>query len=146
MNGDSIQSYYSEDHDRLDELFGRFQSLKASDLQNAAGIFKEFRAGLERHIDWEEEILFPTFEDKTGHRSGPTEVMRHEHRQIREILDAIDDKLARGDDDTVHEEKGLLAVLEPHNQKEEGILYPMIDRVTNAEEREMIFAEMKQAS
>jgi iron-sulfur cluster repair protein YtfE (RIC family) len=36
----------------------------------------------------------------------------------------------------------LEAVLCPHNQKEESILYPMIDQVVEQEERAEIFAAM----
>lgn len=142
MNTASINEHYTHDHDRLDELFHQFQTLKTSDRGQAANTFREFKAGLEQHIVWEEEILFPSFETKFGLPGGPTEVMRWEHREIRKYLDAIADKLGRDEFDTADDEFGLLAVLCPHNQKEEGILYPMIDQITGAEERAGIFARM----
>jgi regulator of cell morphogenesis and NO signaling len=143
MNDRTISDHYGHDHDRLDELFHRFQTLKTSDRANAVQAFKEFHAGLERHIVWEEEILFPAFETKTGMTSGPTQVMRWEHQQIQGFLKAIADKLAAGTNDTGDDEAGLLAVLGPHNHKEENILYPMIDQVTAGAERTQIFAEME---
>jgi iron-sulfur cluster repair protein YtfE (RIC family) len=142
MNTNSIHDYYTHDHGRLDELFHQFRSLKASDRDKALKNFEEFKAGLEQHIVWEEEILFPAFEQKSGHTGGPTEVMRWEHRQIRSFLNAIAEKLARGDYDTKDEEDGSEPVLRMHNHKEENILYPMIDHVTEAEERTKIFAAM----
>lgn len=142
MNNPTISDHYGQDHDRLDELFQRFQTLKTSDRARAVLAFQEFHAGLERHIVWEESILFPAFETKTGMTSGPTQVMRWEHEQIRGFLKAIADKLAAGADDTGDDEAGLLAVLGPHNHKEENILYPMIDQVTDGTERTQIFAEM----
>lgn len=142
MNTASINEHYTHNHDRLDELFHQFQTLKTSDRGQAANTFREFKAGLEQHIVWEEEIRFPSVEAKFRLPGGPTEVMRLEHREIRRYLDAIADKLARDEFDTADEESGLLAVLCPHNQKEEGILYPMIDQVTGAEERAGIFARM----
>lgn len=142
MNTVSINEHYTHDHDRLDELFHQFQTLKTSDRVQAANNFREFKAGLEQHIVWEEEILFPSFETKFGLPGGPTEVMRWEHREIRKFLDAIAEKLVREEFDTEAEEEGLQAVLCPHNQKEEGILYPMIDQVTGAEERAEIFTRM----
>lgn len=144
MNNQTISEHYGRDHDRLDELFQRFQTLKTSDRAGAAQSFQEFHAGLERHIVWEEEILFPAFETKTGMTGGPTRVMRWEHQQIRGFLKAIADKLAAGADDTGDDEAGLLAVLKPHNDKEESILYPMIDQATDGGERTRIFAEMEQ--
>lgn len=142
MNATSINDHYTEDHDRLDELFHQFQALKSSDRVRAAQNFREFKSGLEQHIVWEEEILFPSFERKFGPLGGPTEVMRWEHREIRKYLDAIAAKLAQNDYDTEVEEMGLQAVLCPHNHKEESILYPMIDQVTGADERAEIFARM----
>ena len=68
--------------------------------------------------------------------------MRWEHQQIRQYLDAIALKLSRQDFATEEEEMSLEAVLCPHNQKEESILYPMIDQVVGQEERAEIFAAM----
>ena len=143
MNDASINEHYTEDHDRLDELFHEFQVLKSSDRAIAVQHFQEFKAGLERHIVWEEEILFLSFEKRFSHLGGPTQVMRWEHQEIRKYLDAIAEKLARNDDTQI-EELGLLGVLCPHNHKEENILYPMIDQVIGSEERKEIFAQMNQ--
>jgi len=138
----SINQHYTEDHERLDELFHQFQKHKATDHDTAVKAFQEFKAGLEQHIAWEEEILFPSFEKNFGHLGGPTEVMRWEHQEIRKYLDAILTKLGREDWQTEVEEIGLTSVLCPHNHKEESILYPMIDQITHAEELKEIFARM----
>jgi iron-sulfur cluster repair protein YtfE (RIC family) len=145
MNNASINEHYTHDHDRLDELFHQFQALKASDRAKSISNFQEFRSGLERHIVWEEEILFPSFEQKFGAFGGPTQVMRWEHKEIRKHLDAIAEKLARNNYDTESDEMALQAVLCPHNHKEESILYPMIDQITNADERAEIFTKMGKA-
>lgn len=142
MNAPSINAHYTVDHNRLDGLFRQFQSLKSTDRVTAIKQFLEFKSGLERHIVWEEEILFPSFEKRFGHLGGPTEVMRWEHMEIRKFLEAIAATLAREDWDTEVEEVGLKAVLCSHNHKEENILYPMIDQITGEEERAEIFARM----
>lgn len=139
----TIYKHYTDDHERLDALFHQFQSLKATDPDAAQKRFQEFKAGLERHIVWEEEILFPTFENKTGQfQGGPTVVMRWEHRLIREYLNGIAAKLSRNAADTREEELALENTLSQHNQKEEMILYPAIDQITDDDERTQIFAEM----
>ena len=142
----SINQHYTEDHVRLDELFQQFQTQKATNRDKAATAFGEFKSGLERHIVWEEEILFPSFENKFGHLGGPISVMRWEHQEIRKYLDAISEKLALEDWQTESEELGLNSVLFPHNHKEESILYPMIDQVTPAKERKEIFARMSKGN
>lgn len=139
----SISQHYAEDHQQLDALFHQFQSSKATDPAGAQNAFQDFKAGLERHIVWEEQILFPSFDRRFGHlQGGPTGVMRWEHQQIRQYLDVIGLKLSRQDFATEDEEMSLEAVLCPHNQKEESILYPMIDQVVGQEERAEIFAAM----
>jgi iron-sulfur cluster repair protein YtfE (RIC family) len=139
----SINQHYTEDHQRLDDLFHEFTNLKASDRPAAEKSFDEFKAGLERHIVWEEEILFPAFDKKFAHLQGsPTAVMRSEHREIRKCLDAMARKLAEQNFDTDGEEARLIPALCVHNQKEEAILYPEIDRLFNGQERATMFSEM----
>ena len=95
---------------------------------------------------WEEEILFPSFDRRFGHLQGaPTAVMRWEHQQIREFLGTLALKLSGQDFGTEVEEMGVEAVLCPHNEKEESILYPMMDQMVGDEERADIFAAMEKA-
>lgn len=144
MSEKSVKAYYEADHDRLDEIFKNFQQLKRSDYSKARQLFEAFKSGLQRHIIWEEEILFPLFEQKTGMLdSGPTFVMRDEHDQIKAYLEAIHEKVKRQDPDTDKEEKVLLNTLFLHNQKEEGILYPAIDRSLDDAELASVFAAMQ---
>jgi iron-sulfur cluster repair protein YtfE (RIC family) len=140
----TISAYYEQDHDRLDELFKTFQRLKRSDFAKAKEAFKEFRFGLQRHIVWEEDVLFPLWEERTGmSEGGPTFVMRHEHRQIGQQLEAVHQKVADQDPDSDQEERALLDLLGSHNMKEERVLYPAIDQLTSVEERETVFQNMK---
>ena len=140
----TITEFFEQDHDRLDELFKTFQQSKRSDFPRAKEAFKEFKFGLQRHIVWEEDLLFPIWEQKTGMSdSGPTPIMRNEHRQIGQQLEAIHQKVADQNPDTDQEEQALLDILGSHNRKEERALYPAIDQVAGAEEREIIFRNMK---
>jgi hemerythrin superfamily protein len=85
------------------------------------------------------------FEDKTGMRDfGPTVVMRAEHREIGRWLEALHQKVRQRDVDSEEEEEGLLKVLLAHNQKEEGVLYPALDRVATDGERAEMFQRMSE--
>ena len=140
----TIAAFFEQDHDRLDELFKTFQQLKRSDAGKAKDAFKEFKFGLQRHIVWEEDLLFSLWEMKTGMTdSGPTPAMRNEHRQIEQQLEAIHQKVTDQNPDSDQEEQALLDLLGSHNRKEERALYPAIDQVTSAEERETVFRNMK---
>ena len=140
----TISAFYEQDHDRLDELFKTFQKMKGSDFSMAKEAFKAFKFGLQHHIVWEEDVIFPLWEEKTGmSEGGPTFVMRAEHRQIGQQLEAIHDKVAEQNPDSDQEEQALLDLLGTHNMKEERVLYPAIDQLTSAEEREAVLRNMK---
>jgi len=140
----TISAFYEQDHDRLDELFKTFQKMKRSDFPKAKEAFKAFKFGLQRHIVWEEDVLFPLWEEKTGmSEGGPTFVMRAEHRQIGQQLEAVHDKVGDQNPDSDQEEQALLDLLGTHNIKEERVLYPAIDQLTSPEERETVFRNMK---
>jgi iron-sulfur cluster repair protein YtfE (RIC family) len=140
----TITEFYEQDHDRLDEFFKTFQRLKRTDFAKAKEAFKEFKVGLQRHIVWEEDILFPLWEKETGiTEGGATSVMRTEHRQIGQHLEAIHQKVIDQNPDSDQDEQALLNLLGSHNIKEERVLYPGIDRVTSTEERATVFQNMK---
>jgi len=144
----TIFEFMSMDHDRLDNIFEEFKKLKVSDINGARTLFLDFKAGLQTHIAWEEEILFPIFERETGMRdAGPTAIMRMEHRHIKNFLEEISEKVLAGDLEGIDEaEIGLLEVLGSHNQKEENILYPAIDNLTSEQEKEQSITRMTELS
>ena len=141
----TIAECMGQDHDRLDELFNQFQTIKKKDVPKARSLFQEFFTGLHRHIVWEEEILFPVFEAQAEmvKDHGPTGVMRNEHRQIKAFLEQIQTKVAEGNLATEEAEQGLLQVLTAHNMKEEKILYPWIDNCVSDEERASLLTQME---
>ncbi len=144
MDGFEVEKYFSHDHEELDAAFVAFQKLKRMDYDAAKEYFKKFKFGLHRHIAWEEEILFPLFENATGMKEGgPTAVMREEHRQIKEALERIHKKVQVKDPNSDQEEALLWRVLKEHNDKEESILYPAIDRLVPEKERLAAYEQMK---
>lgn len=143
----TISAYFRADHDRLDELFRTFQACKRTDRAKAVEAFTTFKAGLIRHIVWEEDLLFPLWEAKTGMSDGgPTAVMRAEHRDITARLDAIADQVAAGGANSDADEQALTAVLGVHNLKEERVLYPAIDHVATEAERGELFRRIEERS
>ena len=140
----TIAEFMGHDHDRLDEIFSQFHTIKNQDAQKALALFQELLTGLYRHITWEEEILFPVFEAQAEmvRAHGPTDVMRNEHRQIKYFLEQIQTSVAAGDLSTEEAEEGLRQILTTHNVKEEKILYPWIDNAVSNEERTSLLARM----
>lgn len=143
MSDHSISDAFDEDHERLDALFKSFQDMKRQDFAKAASAFEIFKVELQRHVAWEEDVLFPFWEKKTGMTTGgPTFVMRQDHREIGDCLEAIHRKVQAQDQESDREEQALVDLLEQHNTTEEQALYPAIDNATNEEERETLFQMM----
>ncbi|HVW03785.1 MAG TPA: hemerythrin domain-containing protein [Vicinamibacterales bacterium] len=140
----TISSRYAVDHDDIDRLLEEFRASKTGDRPAVLAMYRAFKTRLERHIGWEDDILFPLFERLTGLTdNGPTVVMRTEHRQIRALLDSIDAALQENETSVDADESTLLEVLAAHNVKEEHILYPMIDKQISVADRKAVFARMR---
>ena len=125
----SITAPLLQHHKHCDELFADAEEACANDDWTAgAQAFALLNDQLEIHFTGEEEILFPAFETATGMTSGPTEVMRAEHRQMRDLLAQMQGAVASRDGDTFGgAAETLLILMQQHNMKEENILYPMCD-------------------
>ena len=133
-----VTDYMQADHSRLDKILEAFQEARKGEKWGEALIaFKEFDMGLRRHIQAEEEVLFPLFEEKTGMTDGgPTFVMRMEHTDIRDFLEKIKAATEAKDGDAAAEATQMLtATLTDHNMKEEQILYPESDSFLSEAER-----------
>jgi regulator of cell morphogenesis and NO signaling len=118
------------DHDRLEAMEERaFAARGAGDLAEAKRLFAEFARGLRRHIGFEEQLLFPAFEEASGlpAHAGPTAVMRVEHRQIEALLEVIEAQIGVEGGLVLQSRTALHRVLGDHNVKEEEILYPSTD-------------------
>jgi hemerythrin-like domain-containing protein len=125
-----VNEYLTWDHRRLEGIFEEVRELAHSgDFFDAAQRFVVFRSGLERHIVIEESVLFPHFEKHSGmSQGGPTEVMRNEHVLIKKALAEIAEALKLEDTQLFNDAGDLLfETLEPHDQKEERVLYPLCD-------------------
>jgi regulator of cell morphogenesis and NO signaling len=128
---DEIGEFMSGDHDRIDALLEIFRG-------GGAGL-EEFAFALTRHMDWEEQILFPAFARKVGPESSPAiDTMRLQHeefkRQIEDIRRCSDaDAALRGNLEDV-----LIESLADHNMAEEDYIYPWIDGALDPVEKAAI--------
>ena len=125
----SLRSLLTDDHKHCDDLFAAAEQAAGRDVAAAQAAFARFREAMLAHFAGEEDILFPAFEARTGMRMGPTQVMRSEHAQMRELMDDAVDLLAAGkSDDFLGQAETLLIMMQQHNMKEENVLYPMCDQ------------------
>ena len=131
--GDSLVDLFADDHTRCDELWAAVEAAAEDDAAFLAAV-EAFDAATRRHLQMEEDVLFPVFEDATGMKGfGPPTIMRQEHEQMRGLLDAVLDAARAGDvDGALDQGDTLLMITQQHNVKEEQVLYPMAEDVLGA--------------
>lgn len=139
MAEETIKGAFHADYERLDCLLKTFQTIRGSDAVQARRSFLDFKTGLENHMRWEEDILFLLFEEKTGLRGwGPTEKMRAEHDEIRQMLTVFEEMMTNNHACTDIQQDALLTLLSTHSIKEENALYPLLDKLLTPEERQAV--------
>jgi len=127
---ETINDYMMADHRLCDAIFERAD--RAAEKGDFAALEREASDFLRRiatHIEMEERLLFPAIEERTGMGAGgPTATMKDEHRtmeglfeQMRDAITAQNAAAYRGASAQVME------ILVQHNQKEEQMMYPMLD-------------------
>jgi hemerythrin-like domain-containing protein len=126
----TIRTLLGTHHRQCDESFAAVeQAVDAADWSKASAEFSRFAEAMLRHFDVEETVLFPAFEERTGMTRGPTAVMRSEHAQIRELMDAASAAIEAHDaDDYTGYAETMHIMTQQHNMKEENVLYPMCDQ------------------
>lgn len=123
---ESVTEFLETDHRRIDALLDNaLAAWQEGFSELAIPLLEAFAYRLRRHIRMEEEILFPQVEEAGAPVPGPTHVMRMEHRDMQGPLEDLGNASAALPD-IVDELQERLAV---HNHKEEGILYPLCDRL-----------------
>ena len=129
----SIPEYMTQTHASCDEQFTDAEQAVADGRWDEASTgFAAFVAACERHFAREEQVLFPQIERFTGQGGGPTQVMRMEHVQIRELMNQLERAVATDDEEEyLGFSETLLVMMQQHNMKEEQILYPMADQATD---------------
>ena len=142
---ESISSYMQQDHVVIAGIAERaVGAAEARDWDVLARDGAEFLRRLRQHIEVEEKVLFPAFEQRTGMSAGgPSVQMREEHEQMQPILAQMQSAVAAQDGAGYQRAtKALLDILMPHNQKEEQMMYPMLDEAMG-EDAQALLADVK---
>jgi hemerythrin-like domain-containing protein len=126
---DSIATFMTDDHQRCDHLLAACeQAVSGGDWNRLVEQATDFSKALIGHFDMEEQVLFPELVAVSPWASGPTGMMTMEHGQMRALVESSTRRSAQQDADAC---LGILEtlhlVIQQHNSKEEGILYPMAE-------------------
>ncbi len=93
------------------------------------------------HHGKEEDLLFPALEAAGMPRGGPTDVMRHEHVEGRELTRRLREAAAAGDAAAVRTAaRAYVDLLRQHIEKEDEILFMMARRFLPAAEAATLLA------
>ncbi len=127
----TIRQYLGNDHDYCDELFVRAEEAVANEIwEDARTALQAFHDALEKHFTREEKVLFKAFEAAGSGQDGPVDIMRLEHWRMRDMIIDLDHAVFQRDKTGyLNISETLLVLMQQHNGKEEGILYPLCDRV-----------------
>ena len=126
-----LVAYFTGSHRGCDDSWAEVEAAaETGDDEVVRARWQDFERGFRRHLAMEETLLFPAVEAATGMRdAGPTQVMRAEHEQMRAVLDQMAAAMERGDREELLDQGDTLHILiQQHNVKEEGVLYPLAER------------------
>lgn len=140
-------------HKQLDILFLEHQrALLRLDMNRAAALLAMYEADLLAHIRDEETLMLPLYRARVAVPvGGAVEIFLGEHDKLRQFLALFKEELVKLE--TVADlERGVLFLLDSqhlfkrllvhHDTRERKMLYPLLDEVTTAEEREALFASL----
>lgn len=139
---DLISQFFERDHRQIDVLLGAVDYRTPRESYEP---FHEFHMRLERHIHWEEGVLFPAVAEKTPElETGPIRVMLGEHEKIRLHKSAALRALKKGEGaGAQYAARAMLSILGDHNAKEERILYPACDSCFSDAEADALLTKVR---
>lgn len=138
-----------EVHDRLNELFHRHQeAVLLFDVELSSETLDAYERELVEHMRFEEDALFPIYERAMPIAGGGIDLFRKEHQKllryvngIRRSFETLRPRDSGGSAriiDLLDFEARFKSLLTHHDLRERNILYPVLDRVATAEEKEAL--------
>lgn len=127
-----ITDFFNINHQALELLFIAYRRNKDTDPVYSRQLFDKFKAGMEEHIGWEENLLLPALENN-NRKSFPTDKARSEHQKVMQQICWIESLLDKGVD-TLQDDLTLEYILSDHFENDEFNLYPVCDKVLSDEE------------
>ncbi len=120
-----ITEFMDKDHIEIGKLFDVYLERYANGSA-AYEIFAQFRHRLERHMAWEEEVLFKISDDVAGKDNMLTGELRLQHDRIKELLSKIQQALKDGSNAKIFNDD-LFAVMSAHEKMEDDSFYSWLD-------------------
>lgn len=132
----TINQFMTADHRDCDEQFAQLENIvDQSNFEEAKAMFETFHTHMLKHLDMEEQVIFPQYQNCEGGHCDPTPVMINEHNQMRSIFTQMKDALDANDKEKfLGQSETLLFTMQQHNMKEEQMMYNLADQALNSED------------
>lgn len=120
-----------KDHERIDKQWCAFMA-EATNAELASCLFLEFSNHIQKHINLEDNVLFPRFEKYTGldKNTGIIAIMRNDHKNILKLLGSVRQARETNDIKKIREAGfHLHRALNAHNKREDTVPYPLFDEL-----------------
>jgi hemerythrin-like domain-containing protein len=138
MNGLEL---LKEDHRKAQGLFEQVKAAQNERQRNQ--LYKKIKAELETHTYIEEKVLYPTLKKFEEFKEIALEAIE-EHLQVKTLLRAID-RLSEGAQRFEAKLMVLIENVEHHVEKEEGEMFPEVERRFSEEQLEELGRELQVA-
>jgi iron-sulfur cluster repair protein YtfE (RIC family) len=127
MNGLEL---LKEDHRKAQGLFEQVKATQNERQRNQ--LYKKIKAELETHTYIEEKVLYPTLKKFEEFKEIALEAIE-EHLEVKTLLRAID-RLSEGAQRFEAKLMVLIENVEHHVEKEEGEMFPEVERLFSEEQ------------
>jgi len=128
-----IEVKFTDDHRRVEHALAELEGAwNRCDSAHARRLLLQFGRDVRQHMRAEDDILFATFEAKTGLvGAGPTAALRREHVQIAQRLEDLraDLRVAPEESEFAKHLISLRALLADHWSREEKVVFPSCDQL-----------------
>jgi len=141
-----ISDFMNNDHAHIDQLWADFLAQK-NNAAEAKKSFQKYYNYLTKHIDLENNELYPRFDRFIGFEpgNGPTTILKHDHSVIGKLLNEI--RLACETNDSHHIDylcEHFQKAMASHRERENQLEYPLLDRIISQEEWQKIMQRIYQ--
>ena len=116
------------------------QPVETEDIQAVLRFLRAFAD--DHHQAKEESALFPELRCTSAAQEGPLRQMLFEHDQERSLVDGLEEALlTKRGMEFVHFANRITALLRNHIQKEDNILFDIVERSLSTEQDDKVVAE-----
>ena len=138
----TINQFMTADHRECDEQFAQLENIvDQGNFVEAKTMFAEFQSHMLKHLDMEEQVIFPQYQNCEGGHCDPTPVMISEHNQMRVAFTQMHNAINENNKEKfLGQSETLLFTMQQHNMKEEQMMYNLADQALDSED---IISKMK---